>query len=298
MRTKILSSFGIIGIISLLLVTSSITISSIVVFNVYAADNFYNKGNEYRGFYWFEKEFNNEDKDDKKSKIDAARNLTPSDAKKRFEMRKKELQQARDKMLELAMSSAPKEALYESVYHYKKMEEKMYNASIALASAWEMVNFIHPQLVDNINNPVNVPANRVKRQREQEEQTKLIKEFANLYDLVLLSSSNCQYCIQFKPVLTNFANLYGFGLEITDIDIKDNGKNNERQKNMIAKIIKKFGIDAIPSVIAVSKDGKDAFEFARGFLTISGLERHTELASQMIREGFNETSNMMNGGRD
>lgn len=260
---------------------------------VFADDNFYNKGNEYRGFYWFEKSKNlmiknSNDREQltiteqEEQTLLRAKNLTPDEAKLRLEQRKQTLEDARARMLELGMQRAPKEVLYAQVAKYKQLEEEMYIGAINLANSWEMVNFMQPDLVDNINHPVNVPGNRIKRKIEYENKTKLIRELANDFDLVLLTSSACPYCKEFRSVLVDFAGNYGFILEIADIS----GSDNVEQRSRIQKIIKQFGIDAIPFVIAIGKDGKEAFEFARGFMSFSELERNSELAVQMIKENL------------
>jgi hypothetical protein len=50
----------------------------------------------------------------------------------------------------------------------------------------------------------------------------------------------------------------------------------------IPKLAKQLGIEATPTLIAVSKDGKIAFELVRGFVSLTELEQHSARAAQYL----------------
>ena len=165
-----------------------------------ATGSFYNQDNMYRGFYWFEDE-KMQQKKQTENLEPTAPSLSPSEAIKNMEERKVKLAESRAVMMELSYRKAPREEIYKAVKNYKILEKEMRDSGMALANAWEMVNFTNPEIIDQINNPVNVPANKVKREYEGKQKALKIRSFANKYDLVLFENPTCPYCQAFKPVL-------------------------------------------------------------------------------------------------
>ena len=45
-------------------------------------------------------------------------------------------------------------------------------------------------------------------------------------------------------------------------------------------------IEAAPTIVAVSKDGQDAFELARSFLTLSELEQQAMFAIELLENNY------------
>jgi len=257
--------------------TSALTILiclSGTISNAFARDiSFYDGANKHKGFYWFEEEKMQQGKQTKKSKP-TYESLSPSEAIKNMEERKEKLAQSRAVMMELSYRNAPREEIYKAVKNYKILEKEMRDSGMALASAWEMVNFTNPEIIDQINNPVNVPANKVKREQESKQTALKIRGFADKYDLVLFENPTCPYCHAFKPVLGHFVSLYGFKLDVV-------GNSPEHQQ-----LINMLKIEAAPTLVAVSKDGKDAFELARSFLTLSELEQQAMFAIELLDNNY------------
>lgn len=237
--------------------------------------SFYSSNNQYKGFYWFERKEKSRDKKEA-SKLAP---LTPEIAASRLEKRTQELERARSVMLEMGFNKDVKpQELYKAIAKYKRLEAEMYDGSLRLAAGWEMANFLHPELVDNISNPVNVPANRIKRKLEQEGRTDLITQFSKKFDLVLFTKENCPYCREFQPVMKRFIDMYGFNLDVADLSSND-------LKTM--KLATRLNINAVPSLVAISKDGKEAFEVIRGFATLTELESNLELGSNWLKQQGN-----------
>lgn len=239
--------------------------------SVLAAENFFNKSNQYKGFYWFE-EIENQFKN--KEQIVDFDLSQAAQASQNIELRKKQLDDARNLMLEMSFQSSPPKELYKAIRHYKELENQMRDSGIRLSSAWEIVNVIYPSLIDRINNPVNAGANKLKRFQERKKKLSQIQEFALGFDLVLFQHPDDHYCKAFKPILEHFIDQHGLSLDIVD------------DFNQYRDLIRKLSIKNIPTLIAVSKDGTQAFELIRGMSTLSELENNTSTAMELINAGY------------
>lgn len=241
--------------------------------SAHAANRFFDGEDKYRGFYWFEQK--SEKQKTKEKSVDLTfESMSPEEARQNIKERKERLNQARNIMLELSFQGAPQEEIFKSVINYKKLENQMRDSGLELALAWEAVNFTNPEIVDRINNPVNVPANKLKRSEKRKEVEAMVKDFANQYDLVLFQQAGCPYCNQFKPILDYFVSTYGFNL-----DVVNSGKEHQ-------KLLADLGIESAPTLIAISKDSKVAFELSRGLSTLSELEDNIMQAVSLIKSGY------------
>jgi thiol-disulfide isomerase/thioredoxin len=231
--------------------------------------SFYDGANKHKGFYWFETQ-----KSVDNSKTEQEFHYpTPEEATKAIEMRKKDLDGARNQMVELAYEKdVPPQALREAIVKYKKLEAEMYDGAIRLTYATEMANFTNPELANVAENPTNVFANKIKRQNDQEKRLAKVREFAKDFDLLVFTNNNCPYSRAFLPVITNFAEEHGFALEQTAL------------AGVEGKIAQKLGITSTPTLIAVSKDSKEMFEISRSMVSLSELEANILLSSKYSDE--------------
>lgn len=236
--------------------------------NIVFADSFYNSDNRYRGFYWFER--SNQYQDATKQTQDKITQITPEEALLSIEARKEQLDAARNVMIELAFrSDIDQEELYKAVKTYKELETKMFNGSLRLASAWQMANFIYPEFTNLTEEPVNVPANKLKRKLSIEERSKQLNQLAENYSLVLFTRDNCLYSKEFIPIAKRFADVYGFELEISDDE----------------ELMSRLGYEAIPTLVAVSTNQDSDFtEIIRGLATTSELEENSLLLTKLLQE--------------
>lgn len=235
---------------------------------VFARDGFYDGNTRYRGFYWFE----TKKQEPKKQEISPKQTLAPEAASKSLSARKKELEEAKDIMLEYAYLDDI-EALRKSVERYKILEAETTAAALKLGLVWEEANFLNPDLLDLRENPQNVVANKLKRKLAEQERTKQIKEFASEYSLVLFEQEGCPYCTEFRPTAMRFASMYGFVMETVSDFVGGN------------KQLAALGIKSTPTLVAVKNDGSQAFELIRGLVTITELEENTELAVRLKMRG-------------
>lgn len=230
--------------------------------------HFYQGKDRYRGFYWFE------DKTLLKEESKEAFYVpTPLEAEKSIEARRKTMDDARNQMIELAFrKDTPPEILRAAIVKYKKLEQEMYDGAIRLSNSSDMANFTNPEIADQLELPTNVFANKIKRKVAEEEKIKTIREFAGKFDLVLFANDNCPYCTAFLPVASSFAEEYGFVLNTTGLNTPQ------------GKIAVKLGITGVPTLVAISKDAKELFELARGFISFSELEDNAVLGHSYSME--------------
>lgn len=237
---------------------------------VYAGHgNFYKGEDRYRGFYWFE-DRGSVVKDKDLFQFDYP---TPEQAQTSIEARKKALDDVRAQMVELAFrEDVPPQILRQAVVQYKKLEAEMHEGAIRLVQASEMANFTNPELANVTEFPTNVFANKIKRGADEKQRITTIRAFARKFDLLLFANSDCPYCKAFVPVITNFAKDHGFTLDVTTLDGK------------AGKIAEGLGISGVPTLVAISKNGKELFEVSRGFSSVSELEASVILANNLSEE--------------
>lgn len=248
--------------------------------NMAFGDGFFCNKNKYRGFYWFEQIQNEENQANQTSQVkkeneEGSNYQIPSkeEAKRQLAMQKEELDGARDQMLAVSYDkNAPESAVRETLIAYKKLENKMWESSVRLANGLDMSNFIHPEMTDSMENPVNVFAAKLQRKVEAEKKKTEIMEFANQFDLLVFANDQCPYSVKFAPVLKYFVQTYGFNLDITDLT----GEAGKKAWSL--------GIKFTPTLIAIKKDGSEIFELSRGMVSLTDLEGAILLAKEYMKE--------------
>ncbi len=241
-----------------------------ISFAAYASEEkgFFNE--RYRGWLWFEEERQKLRQASQEVETEDA-TITPEEAKAEIELLAKELDDA--KYVMLARPSP------QNIKAYMQKEATIWKNIEVLQKAWEVASFLYPEHNDLIKEPVNVHAVKLKREIDEIEQTKLIKSFAAEFDLILFLKDHCKFCEAFEPVLQNFSQSFGFKTEAVAID---GAKSKYFVTQNLPSLATKLGISASPTLVAVRKDGKFAFELARGFLSLTELETHSARAAQYL----------------
>lgn len=276
MRGPMRNSLFYIQVVIRLIFTLSLTLALVVCCysdNAYALEVNNKKGflsDRYRGWLWFEEK--QLEKPTRKSDTSIETSITPEDAKKEIEELKEKMEEKRNVMM--ARPSA------ETVRDYVELEEVMWKKALALDSAYRQAKFRYPKYFDKLQDPQNVHAVKFKRKLDNEELANKIKDFATKFDLVLFSRGNCSYCAEFAPVLKRFSDMYGFNVDEASIDGEMSGLFKGRKMTDLAH---KLGIEATPTVVAVSRDGRNAFELIRGYVAISELEEYVGLAVDYLK---------------
>jgi conjugal transfer pilus assembly protein TraF len=220
----------------------------------------------YRGWLWFE------EKQLEKPTRKIETSITPNDAKKEIEELKERMEEKRNVMM---ARPSP-----ETVRDYVELEEVMWKKAMQLDGAYRQAKFRYPQYFDKLQDPQNVHAVKFKRKLDSEASESKIRDFATKFDLVFFSRGNCGYCTEFAPVLKRFSDMYGFSVEEASIDGDMSGLFKGRKMTDLAH---KLGIEATPTVVAVSKDGKNAFELIRGYVAVAELEEYVGLAVDYVK---------------
>lgn len=229
------------------------------------AGGFYDQGNQYRGFYWFERPLILK-KNETKIEYQIPTAIEAEDA---IEARKKQLDDARNQMVAVGFDpEAPPTVKRQMVINYKRLEMQMWDGALSLSDASDMANFTNPEIANNHTQPTNVFGVKLKRQIELEQNIISIMEFAKEYDLLLFADESCRYCREFVPVLMRFVEQHRFELDIASLD------------STAGSIAKSLGITNIPTLVAIKKDGTSLFEVSRGMVSISHLEASILLASK------------------
>jgi conjugal transfer pilus assembly protein TraF len=191
--------------------------------------------------------------------------------------------------LEDARAIMNMEESLESIRDYQLIEKEMYDKGIRLSEKWKLAAFKYPELFDHKKDPVNVHAVKLNRELEQEKLQLTVSKLARDYDLVLFMRGDCIYCKKFEPVLSEFALKYNFSVDAVTRD-GTHSKNFKTFKfsslpNYVKAMLQE---DAVPQLIAVSKDGKNAFQLGNGLLTMSELEENSEMAIKVLESKVNE----------
>ena len=185
---------------------SKILITLFIFFQLIAANanakgSFFEQSNQYKGFYWFEREQKPSQNNTQEYQMPTAEEAAAS-----IEARKKTLDEARNQMVAVGFDQdAPLSAKRQAVINYKKLEMGMWDGALSLVDASDMANFTNPEIADNQTQPTNVFGVKLQRQVEAEQNIVSIMEFAKEFDLLLFADESCRYCREFAPYLRDLS---------------------------------------------------------------------------------------------
>jgi len=232
----------------------------------------------YRGWLWFEEKealSGLKERTSTKNNEEASEEITVEEAKAEVESIIKELEDLR--YVYLARPN------YKTQKAYRDKLGEIMDRGIRMQELWDEQNFIEPEYRDLVNSPENVFAVKLNRKIKAEAEKEIIKQFARDYELVFFYRKSCPRSSEFEPVLKSFGDMHAIKIEAVSVD----GSESEyfRGSSTVSqKLIEKLGISATPTVIAIRKDARKAFELIRGFVTLSELEENTIKAWHIIEE--------------
>jgi hypothetical protein len=232
----------------------------------------------YRGWLWFEEKealSGLKERTSTKNNEEASEEITVEEAKGEVEGIIKELEDLR--YVYLARPS------YKTQKAYRDKLGEIMDRGIRMQQLWDEQNFIEPEYRDLINSPENVFAVKLNRKIKVQAEKEIIKQFARDYELVFFFRKSCPRSSEFEPVLKSFGDTHAIKIEAVSVD----GSESEYFKGsstVSGDLIEKLGISATPTVIAIRKDARKAFELIRGFVTLSELEENTIKAWHIIEE--------------
>ena len=232
----------------------------------------------YRGWLWFEEKealSGLKERTSTRNNEEASEEITVEEAKGEVEGIIKELEDLR--YVYLARPN------YKTQKAYRDKLGEIMDRGIRIQQLWDEQNFIEPEYRDLVNSPENVFAVKLNRKIKAQGEKEIIKQFARDYELVFFYRKSCPRSSEFEPVLKSFGDTHGIKIEAVSVD----GSESEyfRGSSTVSQdLINKLGISATPTVIAIRKDARKAFELIRGFVTLSELEENTVKAWHIIEE--------------
>jgi conjugal transfer pilus assembly protein TraF len=229
----------------------------------------------YRGWLWFEEQEKQKINDEIQQELEKAKKQEQERAKARAEVEafSRELDDLKYMMIRYPTD-------IDHVYAYKKKEAEMLDNALKLDHSYRLVNFLYPNAVDHKENPVNLYGRKIHQQEEQKAKEEKIAELANKIELFFVFSSNCPYSMQAAPVIHRFAQKYKIETEA----LSTNGEKSQYfTTHFNQELISMLGIESVPSLILVTKDGKTRFEIARGAISFSELEERMLLAHEILK---------------
>jgi conjugal transfer pilus assembly protein TraF len=239
----------------------------LLITDSYGAD-FFNQ--RYRGWLWFEdgekRELQKKKQEEQKEYQDKAQEFAK--AREEVEQFAKELEDLKYMMVRYPENLA-------HVLAYKKKEAEMLENAILLDHSYRLANFVSPELVDHIQNPINLYGRKIKDEVDNKENALKIGELASRVELFLFFSSTCPYCAQLEPVLDNFAKKYGFKVEAISID---QSESRYFKTHHNTELVAKLNLQHTPTIMLVTNDSKISFEFMRGAASLTELEERSTLA--------------------
>lgn len=230
----------------------------------------------YQGWLWFEE----------KEKMEYQKKLDLQKQQEKLKKAREEVEQFTRELenLRFLMIRYPKNLEY--VREYKQKEAIMLDKAMDLANSWRKVNFLHPEDVDAIENPLNLYGRRIKEEIVLNDNEVKVKNLAQNVELFLFFSESCKYCQQLQPVLASFAKQYGFKVEAVSVDGSISKYfNTHTDRSIVEKLVQKLDLQKIPTVVAVTHDSQVRFELIRGAASTSELLEASVMGYEYLLEG-------------
>ena len=163
---------------------------------------------------------------------------------------------------------------------YKEKEKEMLDGAMLLARNFAMVNFLNPDIADQLKTTQNIYGRNIAKEQKGLEDRQIIKSLAAQVELFVFRQANCLHCPVLEKHLNSFAKKYGFKVKAV---APDNSASNYFKTHNSPAIIKQLALTVMPTVIAVTKDSSMRFELARGAVSIPDLEDKALLLAQALK---------------
>ena len=234
-----------------------------------AKESFFDQ--QYRGWLWFE-ENKQENKESREKSSSYPSQEEMQQAKLKNEKFKEELENLRHMIVRY-----PDNLHY--IRLYKEKEKKMLDGAETLASNFAMVNFLNPDIADQLKTPQNMYGRDVQRMEKEKQDSLILKSLVSKIELFVFRQNNCTHCQLLEKHLNSFANKYGFQVDAVSAD---HSSSSYFKTHSHPEIIKQLNLTVMPTVIAVTKDSRMRFELARGAVSIPDLEDKALLLAKVL----------------
>ena len=228
--------------------------------SVFAKEEFFEQ--RYRGWLWFDQQMTPQPSEVEMKQEKKVTKEEMLKAKADNEQFKEELA-----LLKHLMLRHPDNLEY--IRLYKMKEKEMLEKAVILGSNWQLVNFLNPEIVDELRQPENMYGRKIQDEEQNKRQQKMIQSLAGKVELFVFRQKDCPYCSYLEKHLANFAGKYGFKVEAVS---NDQSTSSYFKTHASRKLIKALGLEVMPTVIAVVNDTRQRFELARGAVSVADLE--------------------------
>lgn len=149
-------------------------------------------------------------------------------------------------------------------------EKTMWDNSEKFGTVWQAVLRENPQLDYSVTHPTTQFARHLYIDEQKKAIVASIQQIRNDYGLMFFFKESCSYCHGMAPIITSFAERYGFALHSISLD---GGKiSSLRRINNDNGISQRFNVTMVPAVIAVNPSTGEYFPIANGAVSQQELE--------------------------
>lgn len=249
---------------------------SVLLPQVVYGQNFFEQ--RYRGWLWFEE---NERDKQKENNTHVTEEQSSFPTKAQMQKAKLENEAFKEELENLRHMMVRYPSNLNYIRLYKEKEKEMLDYAMLLATNFAMVNFLNPDIADQLKTPQNIYGRNVAKAHKEEMDKQMVKALSSKIELFVFRQANCPHCPVLEKHLSSFAQKYGFKVEAVSLD---NSTSNYFRTHNNPTIIKQLALTVMPTVIAVTKDSSRRFELARGAVSIPDLEDKTLLLAEFLKQ--------------
>lgn len=256
---------------------------SIIIFallpEVSYGQNFFEQ--RYRGWLWFEENGRDAQEQGSNSNAPEEQFLPHLPTKEQMRQAKLENEAFTEELENLRHMMVRYPSNLNYIRLYKEKEKEMLDSAMLLATNFAMVNFLNPDIADQLQTPQNIYGRNVAKAQKEAMDRQTIKSLSSKIELFVFRQENCPHCLLLEKHLNSFAKQYGFKVEAVSLD---NSTSSYFKTHNSPAIIKQLALTVMPTVIAVTKDSSMRFELARGAVSIPDLEDKALLLAEFLKK--------------
>jgi conjugal transfer pilus assembly protein TraF len=183
---------------------------------------------------------------------------------------------AYQKRLEEAQAQAVMYPTSKNVEVYQRLQYEAMERAHRFSNVWMENVYRNADLNYSLVSPSFQKARYIHLEKEEQKKTEKIKALAKKYGLFFFFKLDCDYCVEFAPIVKAFSEKYnwevlaisdrnvrreaGETLEMFERNVKDNG------------LSEMWGVRTLPSLFAVNPKTGDVIPIAHGMISIEEME--------------------------
>jgi conjugal transfer pilus assembly protein TraF len=178
------------------------------------------------------------------------------------------------------------EALNEAILHptpsnllqYQRLQQELMNRAQTFSQTWMETVWSHPELDDTLKFPVNQKARHLYLDQEKKQTNQAIAALKKEWGLFFFFSSQCPYCVQFAPIVKQFAQIYDF--EVIPISKDGSSLPEFPHPKLDPGILEAWGINFYPALFGVNPKTEEVVPIAFGFVSLDEIEKRIHTLTQ------------------